>query len=66
MSEFELWGSHTLEVQGRSGTIGPKNHSFRCCGWGDEIVLDFPPTFTYHSQTFATGLTADADEMFHD
>jgi hypothetical protein len=30
---------------------------------GGEIVLDIPKTFTYHTQTSATGLTADAEEI---
>lgn len=32
--------------------------------FGDEIMLDIPKTFTYHTQTSATGLTTDAEEMF--
>ena len=27
-------------------------------------MLDIPQTFTYHTQTSATGLTTDAEEMF--
>jgi hypothetical protein len=29
-----------------------------------EIMLDIPKTFTYHTQTSATGLTPDPEEMF--
>lgn len=28
-------------------------------------MLDIPVTFTYHTQTFATGLTMSAGEIFH-
>lgn len=31
--------------------------------FGGEIMLDIPKTFTYHTQTSATGLTTDAEEF---
>jgi hypothetical protein len=43
---------------------GSENQPVIFCVYRGEIVLDIPMTFTYHTQTFATGLTISAEEIF--